>query len=134
MLARTSQPTHRQWHNYGGRGITVCDRWLDFEAFAEDMGPTFDTSLELDRIDVNGPYSPGNCRWASRIDQQRNRRNNHRVTWQGRTLTVQDWSEMLGLKPNTIITRLRRGWPVDRAMSKDVDPSLLLELANGGPS
>jgi hypothetical protein len=116
MIDRTTRLT--EWRNYGSRGITVCDRWRhSFEAFSEDMGPTFDVTLELDRIDVNGDYEPGNCRWVTRVEQQRNKRNNHLVTHAGMTLTVQEWGEKLGIKPNTIITRLRRGWSVPRALA-----------------
>lgn len=132
MLARTGDPNNREYRNYGGRGITVCERWRDFANFHADMGADFLPGLELDRIDNDGPYSPENCRWATRIEQQRNRRNNHIVEWANRSLTVQDWAELLGLKPNTIITRLRRHWPVDRALSKDVPADVLLRVAVGG--
>lgn len=130
MVERTGNPQSSDYRNYGGRGIAVCGRWRGFEAFAEDMGPTFDKRLELDRIDVNGEYSPENCRWATRIEQQRNRRNNHRIEWCGLNLTVEEWGERLGLKPNTITTRIRRGWSIERALTKDV----LLEWANASPS
>lgn len=117
MLERTGNPKNDEYANYGGRGIAVCARWREsFENFRDDMGPGFATSLELDREDVNGNYEPGNCRWATREVQQRNRRNNHRVTLGDRTQTVQEWGEELGIKPNTIITRLRRGWPAARAL------------------
>lgn len=125
MLARTTNPNFEDFHNYGGRGIKVCERWREFEQFYADMGDSFRPELELDRKDANGNYGPDNCRWATRQDQQRNRRNNHRVTWSGETQTVQDWAERFGIKPNTIITRLRRGWSVDRALERD-----LLEIAN----
>lgn len=128
MIGRCTLESGSQYRNYGGRGIQVCARWADFAAFAEDMGAGFDQNLELDRIDVNGDYSRENCRWASKKQQQRNRRNNHRVEWRGQTLTVYEWAERLGHKPNTLIYRLRRGWPVDRAMT--FGAAVLLELAN----
>lgn len=117
MLARTGNPKSSHYRNYGARGIRVCKRWLTFENFLADMGPTFADDLELERIDNERGYSPGNCRWATHREQNRNKRTNHRVTWNGRTQTVQEWGEELGIKPNTIITRLRRGWSVDRALS-----------------
>lgn len=121
MKARCTQPRNKHYANYGGRGIRVCDRWMNsFEAFAADMGSTFAEHLELDRIDVEGDYEPGNCRWADRVTQQRNRRNNVVITHGGQTLTVAEWAELTGLKPNTIVSRMRRGWPAER----------LLELAN----
>ena len=128
MLARTTNPRNWEFHNYGGRGIKVCERWRhSFKSFAADMGPTFDVRLQLERKDVDGPYSAGNCVWATSRAQARNKRTNHRVTWKGRTLTSQGWGEHLHLKPNTIITRLRRGWPTDRALCTGVIP---LKLAN----
>jgi hypothetical protein len=126
MKARCTQPNHKHYPNYGGRGIQVCERWLNsFEAFAADMGPTFSEDLELDRIDVDGHYEPSNCRWVDREAQQRNRRNNSRITYRGETRTVIEWAELMGVKPNTLTTRIRRGWPAER---------VLLELANGGAS
>lgn len=127
MLDRTSNPNHESFHNYGGRGIAVCEEWKSFENFFVDMGASFRPDLELDREDTNGNYEPSNCRWITPKENQRNKRTNHLVTWSGETQTVQDWAERLGIKPNTIITRLRRGWSVDRALERDS----LLEIANG---
>lgn len=122
MKARTSNPNQSQYHDYGGRGIKVCDQWLaSFENFAADMGPTFSPELELDRIDVNGNYEPNNCRWITPADQQLNKRNNHVLSFRGETLTVTEWARRIGAKPNTLTTRIRRGWPTER---------VLLELAN----
>lgn len=130
MIGRVTQVNGDEYHNYGGRGIKICESWASFENFAADMAPGFSPELELDRRDVNGDYSPENCRWATEREQQRNKRNNHLVTWWGRTQTVQDWAEQLGLKPNTVIHRLRRGWSVDRALTKGADPTVLRAVAN----
>lgn len=130
MLARCENSNNPEFRNYGGRGIKVCDAWHAFEAFFADMGATFSGNLELDRRDNNGNYEPGNCHWITRGDQQHNKRSNHRVGWRGRDLTIQQWSELLGIKANTLIYRLLRGWTVERAMTFGVDPKKLLELAN----
>lgn len=130
MLNRCENPNQRAWKDYGGRGIKVCDEWHQFEAFARDIGPTFEPHLELDRINVDGHYEPGNCRWATRREQQNNRRNNHLITWREHTQTVYEWAVVLGLKPNTLLYRIRRGWSLDRAMTYGVPMSVLLQIAN----
>ena len=116
MISRVANPNIRQWADYGGRGITVCDRWREFENFAKDMGSTFSPELQLDRIDNDGPYSPENCRWATRTEQARNKRNNRRIEVNGVTLTLVEWSERLGIDQDNISNRLRRGWTVERAL------------------
>jgi len=131
MIERTRNPNATEYHNYGGRGIGVCERWLAFEGFAADMGQTFDEALTLERRDVNGDYSPDNCYWATTRQQARNKRNNHVIEWRGRRMVVTDWADLLGLNPNTVVHRLRRGWPVDRALTKDANPDVLIALANG---
>lgn len=118
MLGRCENPRNRAWSNYGGRGITVCPQWHSFEQFAADMAPGFREELELDRIDYNGNYEPANCRWATRVEQQNNRRNNHVVEFEGTSRTVYEWASVVGIKPNTLICRLRRGWPVERALTE----------------
>lgn len=73
MIERTTDPRHIAWRYYGGRGIRVCERWLKFENFLTDMGPR-PAGTTLDRKDTNGHYEPGNCRWATKSEQQRNKR------------------------------------------------------------
>lgn len=103
---------------YGGRGITVCDRWrTSFDAFLEDMGPRPSEEHSIDRIDVNGNYEPANCRWATRKEQGRNRRDNRLLTWSNETKTLSAWSEETGIEPDTITERLRRGWTIEATLT-----------------
>ena len=109
MLNRCTRLRDEAYPRYGGRGITVCDRWLySFTAFLEDMGPRPD-GMELDRIDTNGNYEPGNCRWATRDIQANNRRNNRTVTISGVTKTIAEWSKDSGVKWTTAASRLLAG-------------------------
>jgi hypothetical protein len=129
MIRRCENPNATAYADYGGRGISVCAEWRDYENFAADMGPDFRPELTLDRIDVDGDYEPGNCRWVTNTVQQRNKRNNRRLTFQGRTLTVAEWADLLGLQPGTIRYRLdKSGWPVERALTEGVDPEALSAL------
>lgn len=103
---------------YGGRGITVCERWHTFENFYADMGARPDNKHSIDRIDVDGPYSPENCRWATNNEQQRNKQNTVLVEWAGEKLCVREWEDRLGFPKEVIYNRLRSGWLVERAMTE----------------
>ena len=106
---------------YGGRGITICDEWLDFNAFyAWAIANGYKEGLTIDRIDNNGGYEPNNCRWVDMKVQGRNRRNNHLLTFNGETHCVTEWAELMGIKASTICTRLRRGWSVEDALCRAV--------------
>jgi len=104
------------WASYGGRGITVCARWDSYENFRADVGPRPSPAHTLDRIDNDRGYEPGNVRWATPVEQARNRRGNVRLTLNGITRTVVEWAAMLALGKSTIRYRLKRGWPVERAL------------------
>jgi hypothetical protein len=120
MIERCCSPSAGNFAEYGGRGISVCDRWREsFEAFASDMGERPD-NMSIDRIDNDGNYDPGNCRWATAIEQQRNKRDNHILEHDGRRLTIVEWSEITGLAYSTIQSRLERGWEVARVLSPDL--------------
>ena len=90
MRDRCNRPANKQFHNYGGRGIRVCERWDSFPAFLEDMGPRPSPEHEIDRIDNDGDYEPNNCRWATPAEPRRNKRTNRLLTVNGETLTVTD--------------------------------------------
>lgn len=118
MKGRCLNPKNRQWNDYGGRGITVCERWMnDFHAFVEDMGPRPENH-SLDRIDNNQGYSPGNCRWASRKVQQRNQRRAVYVEIDGKKYRAIELAEMAGVKTDTIVERARRGLPYEDVVSR----------------
>jgi hypothetical protein len=117
LICRCTNPRQKAWANYGGRGIKVCDRWrTSFLAFLEDMGERPE-GMSIDRIDVNGDYTPENCRWATAKEQMRNMRRNNLVTHDGQTRTVAEWAEILGVDPVSLNKRLRRGWPVHLALT-----------------
>jgi hypothetical protein len=99
--------------NYGGRGISVCDRWLTFENFYADMGDIPD-GMTLERTDNSAGYSPENCKWATATEQSNNKRNNKKLEWAGECLTVTQWAKKLGVTRETIRGRMRLNWPVDK--------------------
>ena len=114
MLQRC-KPDWHQRKDYFDRGISVCDRWLLFDAFLADMGEC-PASLTLDRKDNDKGYEKSNCRWATHVEQRRNSRQLHRITWQGRTQLLVDWERELGLKRGVLRSRIWRGMALDRAM------------------
>ncbi len=119
MRYRCYATTCRHFDDYGGRGITVCDRWRnDFAAFLADMGRRPSPGHSLDRIDNDGPYCPENCRWATREEQNNNRRSTTFVTYGGRTLSVRDWSRLTLIPYPVLKNRLLRGWGPERAISQ----------------
>lgn len=118
MLARCENKGATAFESYGGRGITVCERWHDFAMFSADMGLKPSPSHSLDRIDNSGNYEPSNCRWATSHEQARNKRNNKFVTHDGETLTLAEWAERLGTNGTTIGLRLRRGWSDARTVTE----------------
>jgi hypothetical protein len=111
MIQRCNYPRHNRYHLYGGRGIKVAPEWHSFDRFLEDMGKKPTKWHSIDRIDVNGNYSPGNCRWATQQEQQRNRGNTVYVTWQNERLPLVEAAERSGLLAATVRRRIRAGWP-----------------------
>lgn len=112
MKGRCYNPNNGSYPDYGGRGIVVCDEWIDsFQNFYEwSMKNGYQEGLSIDRIDVNGNYEPSNCRWADIYTQARNRRDTIYVDYEGKKLSVQEVSDITGIKAGTIIYRLNNGW------------------------
>lgn len=111
--------THRAFKDYGERGITICDEWandfLVFEKWAHANG--YSDNLTIDRIDVNGDYCPKNCRWATRQEQQNNRRACRYIEYNGKTKTIADWARYLNIPYGTLYNRIYKGWPIEAAFS-----------------
>lgn len=115
MRDRCRNPKNHAYLDYGGRGIEVCERWHKFENFYADMGER-PAGLTLDRINNDGNYEPGNCRWATRAQQGRNKRNNHIVTVNGESKCVSEWAAGLSAPRRLVSVRLSRGWSDERAV------------------
>lgn len=122
MKARCLNKNGKSYKNYGGRGIKVCDRWLEsFVNFYEDMGKKPTRKHTLERIDNNLGYSPKNCRWATRSEQRRNQRGNVFYTYDGETMCLIDWSKKLNLSYNALVGRIYKlGWSFERAITTKV--------------
>lgn len=109
MWSRCTNKNNLNYKDYGGRGITVCARWKDFAAFVADLGPRPDGGM-IERKNNSKGYHPSNCKWSTRKEQNRNKRNNHMLTINGTTQCVTAWAERVGVTPQTIFKRLKRGW------------------------
>ena len=125
MKQRCSNEKDANYHNYGGRGISVCERWHSFENFLADMGERPSKIHSLDRFpDKNGNYGPDNCRWATPKEQMRNVRYNRMITFNGETYCTAQWAEKLGISAYNIYSRLKRGMSIEQVMStKLFDPN-----------
>lgn len=121
MKARCLYKSMDSYYLYGGRGITVCKRWMNsFENFLADMGrrPSMEHSIE--RLDGNKNYEPGNCKWATRIEQANNKRNNRKITFDGVTMNLFQWARKVGLSPVRLHARLKT-WSVERALTEPLN-------------
>ena len=118
IIQRCTNPKNNHYDRYGGRGITICDKWRhDFSAFFADMGEK-PQGTTIDRIDNNKGYEPGNCRWADKKTQQNNLSNNIVITYGGLTMTLPMWADKTGIANSCLAARIRRGWSIDRALSE----------------
>jgi len=117
LFGRCYIKTNTSWHNYGARNIKVCKRWHKFENFFSDMGEK-PAGTTIDRIDNTKGYEPGNCRWVTMKQNQRNRRNNRLISYNGRTQCLSAWAEEFEINESTLASRLDRGWTIERALTK----------------
>lgn len=115
----------KDWPLYGGKGVSVCDRWLGdggFVNFFKDMGPKPSPKHQIERKDSNRNYTPDNCKWATPTEQSRNTSRNRRITFQGKTLTLIEWEIETGIKNELIRARVDRcGWSVEKALTTPTD-------------
>ena len=120
MKERCLAPYHNSYKSYGGRGITICNEWLnDFEAFRDwAIANGYRSDLTLDRIDVNGNYCPENCRWVTMAEQAFNKRTN--VMHKGKCIT--QWAREVGANSVTVLSRIRKGWPIEEAIYAPLQP------------
>lgn len=118
MIERCENEDHAAFHNYGGRGISVCERWrTSFVQFLEDVGDRPGVGYSLDRINNDGNYEPGNVRWATRTQQARNTRHTLNLSYDGRSQCLSDWAREIGISKNALSDRLKRGWSIEKALT-----------------
>ena len=117
MIQRCTNLNNPSHKNYRGRGVKVHNRWRKFENFLEDMGER-PSGTSIDRINNNGDYEPGNCRWSTQREQTSNTRRSRRLTFKGETMTVTQWAEKLNIHSQTLFSRLRRGWSTKETLTK----------------
>ena len=118
MKVRCLNKNDKSYQRYGGIGITVCDRLMSFENFYADMGDRPD-GMTLDRINNNGNYEPSNCRWATKVQQQANRKNAKLITCLGQSMTAKQWELQTGVDAATLTRRINRGIPPEVALSME---------------
>lgn len=118
ILRRCNNPKAKDFPRYGGRGITVCERWYNHVLFLKDMGPRPAPGMQIDRINNSKGYEPGNCRWVTPKEQANNRRNTRYLTFLGTTKTISEWTEITGIPYYLIFQRMKKStWPVEKILS-----------------
>ena len=121
MQERCLNPNHSSYHRYGGRGVQICKRWLEtFQNFYDDMGDPPE-GMSLDRIDVEGDYEPGNCRWATSEEQANNRANNRVIEFAGKKQTIAQWAREVGMSRAALRHRISAGWTPEEALTMSVN-------------
>lgn len=127
MKSRCNNPNHTSYKRYGARGIRVCERWNEFEAFLNDVGERPSPKHSLDRIDNDGNYEPCNVRWATSLEQNRNTRSNRRIEIRGETKSLSEWLAFFGRSRKTFYQRIERGMTEQEALETP------LQKKNGQP-
>ena len=117
----------KDYSNYGGRGITICDDWLEFSNFWKDMQDGFDDTLSIDRIDNNRGYCKNNCRWATAQEQANNKRNNRLYLHQGKWQSVSAIARRHNINVSVLFSRVNNGWGIDKAVTKPVQRKVVLQ-------
>ena len=122
IKSRCTNRNNKRYKDYGNRGILICNEWINnFSNFYNwAMANNYKDSLTIDRIDNNGNYEPSNCRWVTMKANCNNKRNNHLVTYNGKTNTLMEWSEVLKMPYSTLKRRLQRGWSVDKSFTTPI--------------
>lgn len=121
MHERCERKNHVHYKDYGGRGINVCEEWTEFIPFRDwAMDNGYKETLTIDRIDCNGNYSPNNCRWVTNKEQQNNRRDNHKLTFNGEEHTISEWANITKINKTTIRARIDAGWAIEDILTKPV--------------
>lgn len=122
MRQRCTDPKHPHYGRYGGRGITVCERWNDYALFLLDMGECPSTEMTLERIKIDFGYQPGNCKWLPKAEQSKNRSSCVLLTHNGITQNVTDWAAAVGISANSLHKRIYLGWTTERALTQPLKP------------
>lgn len=117
MMSRCYNPKDKRFARYGGRGISVCERWQNPKHFVEDMTPDFAPGLTIERIENNREYEPNNCRWATHAEQNRNYSRNIVLEYAGESMCLKDWSIKIGLNYGTLWERYKTGWSIEKMLT-----------------
>jgi Fic family protein len=119
---RCLNPNYHHFKDYGGRGITICEEWQNYEPFAKwAIENGYSENLTIDRIDNDGNYEPLNCRWVDVYVQNNNTSRNHFIEYQGGLYTIAELADMAGIKQNTLLYRLKRGWDIEKAIKQPIE-------------
>jgi len=131
MMDRCYKPSDKRYHNYGGRGIKVCKEWHNVEAFIGQLPEGYFPGVEIDRIDNDGNYEPGNVQWSTKKENCNNRSSTKLITFDGETKSIQEWATEKGINYGTLHDRLYRGWSIEDALSQPTNPKSNLITWNG---